>query len=237
MLPNGRFRSENRRMQTMQTIHSRRLSLFCGLALCVSLLGGCKSAYYGTLEKFGKHKRDLLVDRVEAARDDQEEAKEQFKDALTRFSELTRFQGGDLEKTYKRLNSEYEDSASKAEAVTNRIKSIEEVAKDLFSEWRGELSQYENRDLQRASEKQLRETEQRYEQLIGAMRRAEQKMKPVLTAFHDQVLFLKHNLNAQAIASLQGQVVELESDVARLIADMDAAIREANSFIDRMNQT
>src|SRR5687768_14304053 len=79
---------------------------------------GCKSAYYGTLEKFGMHKRDLLVDRVEEARDDQEEAKEQFKDALTRFSELTSFRGGELEDVYKKLNSEYEASAQKAEDVS-----------------------------------------------------------------------------------------------------------------------
>jgi hypothetical protein len=195
---------------------------------------GCKWAYYGTLEKFGKHKRDLLVDRVEEARDDQEEAKEQFKDALTRFSELTSFRGGELEDVYKKLNSEYEASAAKADDVSERIRSIEKVAADLFDEWEGELDQYESADLRRSSEKQLRDTKQRYGQLIGAMQRAEKTMRPVLSAFHDQVLFLKHNLNAQAIASLQGQVDELETDVAKLIQEMDAAIREANTFIDAM---
>jgi DNA repair exonuclease SbcCD ATPase subunit len=221
----------------MPTTHSAKLPFLLALAVSLALLGGCKSAYYGTLEKFGKHKRDLLVDRVEAARDDQEEAKEQFQDALTRFSELTHFKGGDLEKTYKQLDSEYQDSASKAESVSERIRSIEEVAKDLFEEWREELGQYESRELRQSSERQLKDTEKRYGELIGAMHRAEQKMKPVLAAFHDQVLFLKHNLNAQAIASLQGQVVELESDVARLIADMDAAIKEANAFIDQMSRS
>ncbi len=221
----------------MHTTRHRIAPLFLALGLCLALLGGCKSAYYGTLEKFGKHKRDLLVERVEAARDDQEDAKEQFQDALTRFSELTRFQGGDLEKTYKGLNGEYEDSERKAQAVSERVRSIEEVAEDLFDEWRSELGEYESRELRQASERQLKDTERRYEDLIGAMRRAEQKMKPVLTAFRDQVLFLKHNLNAQAIASLQGQVVELEADVARLIADMDAAIREANAFIDQMGRS
>jgi hypothetical protein len=32
------------------------------------------------------------------------------------------------------------------------------------------------------------------------MLKAEQKIQPVLGAFRDQVLFLKHNLNANAIA-------------------------------------
>ena len=37
----------------------------------------CQKAYYSTMEKFGVHKRDIMVDRVGEARDSQEEAKEQ----------------------------------------------------------------------------------------------------------------------------------------------------------------
>jgi hypothetical protein len=68
------------------------------------------------------------------------------------------------------------------------------------------------------------------------MRAAEQKMQPVLVAFNDQVLFLKHNLNAQAIASLQTTAAGIETDVNRLIEDMEKSIAEANSFIEEMNQ-
>ncbi len=74
-----------------------------------------------------------------------------------------------------------------------------------------------------------------YGQLIRAMKRAEAKMAPVLAAFHDQVLFFKHNLNAQAIASLKGNLASIESDIAVLIREMEASIREANRFIDAMN--
>jgi hypothetical protein len=66
------------------------------------------------------------------------------------------------------------------------------------------------------------------------MRRAEDKMQPVLNAFRDQVLFLKHNLNARAIAALEGTVASLEAEVATLILDMEASIEEANRFIDEM---
>ena len=66
------------------------------------------------------------------------------------------------------------------------------------------------------------------------MQRAESKMAPVLAAFSDQVLYLKHNLNARAIASLDDTVIELEGEIAGLIADMEASIAEANTFIDAM---
>ncbi len=42
------------------------------------LLMGCSAAYYGTMEKLGYHKRDLMVSRVESARDAQQDAKEEF---------------------------------------------------------------------------------------------------------------------------------------------------------------
>jgi chromosome segregation ATPase len=191
--------------------------------------------YYSTLETFGVHKRDVLVDRVEDARDDQEEAKEDFRSALEKFAEVVNVQGGDLETKYKQLNAEYERCQSGAQRVSNRIESVEDVAEALFEEWEAELAQYTSSDLRAASERQLDDTRDRYRQLIGAMKRAESKMQPVLAAFHDRVLFLKHNLNAQAIASLQGEVVSLEQDVAQLISDMEASIAEANAFIDSMS--
>ncbi len=46
------------------------------LLLLTILPAGCKSTYYGAWESMGVHKRDILVERVEKARDDQEQAKE-----------------------------------------------------------------------------------------------------------------------------------------------------------------
>jgi DNA repair exonuclease SbcCD ATPase subunit len=202
--------------------------------LAVISLGGCKSTYYGAMEMMGSHKRDILVDRVEDARDDQEAAKEQFKSALEKFQSVVNVPESEVKKTYETLNKELERSETRANAVSDRIASIESVAKDLFREWEKELDQYSNADLRRSSENKLDDTKARYNDLIGAMKKAEGKMEPVLTAFRDQVLFLKHNLNAQAVASLQGEVTNLESEIGALVRDMEAAIAEADSFIKQM---
>lgn len=209
-------------------------SVFAFNLLLILLLSGCKSTYYGTWEKLGWAKRDILVDRVKDARDEQQGAKEQFKTTLQKFQELTKFQGGELESKYKKLNGEYEECADRAEAVTTRVKSIDSVANDMFKEWETELSQYDNPKLRASSQEKLDQTRNRYADLIAAMRKSESTMKPVLNAFRDQVLFLKHNLNAQAIASLQETTVEIESDVQKLIADMEASIAEANEFIGNL---
>jgi len=204
------------------------------LSLAIVLVAGCDSAYYKTMEAFGHQKREILVDRVKKARDSQEQAKEQFASALEKFGSVVNYEGGKLETLYKQLNSELEASRSKAKAVGSRIADVEDVAAALFKEWESELDQYSDADLKRSSQAKLDKTRQRYEQLIAAMRRAESKMAPVLTVFGDQVLFLKHNLNAQAVASLEDELVSVETDVAALIKDMEASIAEANAFIDAM---
>jgi hypothetical protein len=218
----------------LNTVSARRSFMITGMVMTAVLLTGCKSTYYNTWEKLGWAKRDILVDRVKDARDDQEAAKKQFQTTLERFQEITKVTGGDLEVKYKKLNSDYERSQSRAVDVTKRIQSIEEVASDMFTEWRQEITQYQNQELRSASEKKLGDTQAQYRQLIAAMKRAEAKMQPVLAAFKDQVLFLKHNLNAAAVSSLQATTAGIEADVAGLIREMESSIAEANSFISQM---
>ncbi len=209
------------------------LPLLCSLLF---MLSGCQTAYYGTMEKLGIHKRDILSDRVEEARDSQQDAKEQFKSALEQFSALTNFNGGDLEEVYNRLNSEYEESDDAANAVHDRIEAVEDVAEALFDEWQDELGTYSNQNLRRSSERKLRATKQKYGQLLSAMKRAEKKIDPVLSVFHDQVLFLKHNLNAQAIASLKSELRGVQSNVSSLVAAMERSIGEADAFIKTLEK-
>lgn len=199
-------------------------------------LTACSSIYYKGLEKIGIPKRDVMVHRVEKARDTQQETKQQFKSALEQFTAATQFKGGDLEATYNKLNAEYEASVKQADEVKKRISDIEDVSEALFSEWEKELTEYSNASLRQNSQQKLVATRQHYKQLITAMRQAEAKIEPVLSVFRDQVLFLKHNLNAQAIASLKGQLGSVQSDVTALVAAMEKSINEADAFIQTMEK-
>ncbi len=215
----------------MQHAHSR-LRIAAAFAIPLLITSGCfRSAYYAAMEQIGKPKREILADRVRAGQEDQREAEEQFLTTFELFKQTTGFDGGDLEDTYTKMDRAYQRSEDRAERVRTRIDSIEQVAGDLFEEWEAEISLIESASLRRGSEKRLAETRKRYATLVRAMRRAEERMDPVLRAFRDQVLFLKHNLNAKAIASLQSEVVAIEDDVAALIQEMRASIREAESFL------
>lgn len=208
----------------------KTLLLCAGLVLTL-LAGGCSSTYYNAMEKFGYAKRDILVDRVEKAQESQTEAKEQFADALQKFLAVTKADGGQLQRKYDDMSAEFKRSETRAKEVRERIAAVEDVADALFSEWKQELKQYSNVSLRSESQRQLDATRRNYDNVLKLMRRAADRMDPVLATFRDQVLFLKHNLNARVLASLDSTHRELEADISRLIADMDTSIREAESFI------
>jgi hypothetical protein len=197
---------------------------------------GCSSLYYRALEQVGIEKRHILADRIEDGRESQEEAKEQFQDAFERFKTATSFEGGELEDTYRALAAELAESEERARDVHERIAQIEEVAGDLFAEWEAELGQISRADLRTKSRAQLTQTKARYVKLIAIMKKSERKMEPVLVAFRDQVLFLKHNLNASAIASLEKQAAGIQRDVDALVRDLSASIAEADAFLATLAQ-
>ena len=211
---------------------SRKLPLL----LILVALTGCTSIFYKTMSTLGKEKRDILVSRVKDAKKDQEQTKEKLKTTMESFQELTGFQGGSLEKTYKRLNSNYEDANAQAGKLHDKIQAIDQVSSDLFKEWQGEINSMKNARLKAQSTALLRNAKVRQAAYMRAMRRTEDKIAPVLTAFHDQVLFLKHNLNARAIGSLKGTTASIQTDVADLIQSIDASSAEADNLIASLTQ-
>ena len=198
------------------------------LALAVpASFAGCDSLYYKTMRRFGVEKRDILVKRVREARESQQKGKEEFRSALERFRGVVATEGGTLEQKYNALNRELERSEERAKEIRDRVKAVREVADDLFSEWQKELRQYDDKALRAESERELRATRARAQDVIAAMQRAEKRVDPVLQPLRDRVLFLKHNLNAAALGALDRELLVLRTNVDALVADLESSIAEA----------
>ena len=201
------------------------------------MLSGCQSAYYSAMEKVGVHKRDILIDRVEETKDSQQESQQEFQSALERLTTLINFDGGELQDAYNQLNDDYESSLQAANEVSSNINKVEDVAEALFDEWNDELEQYKSASLKRESSKKLAATQRQFDQLLRSMRSAESKMEPVLSSLKDNVLYLKHNLNAQAVAAIKGEFTNLKRDIQLLMSDMNKSIENSNKFIEQMNKS
>jgi hypothetical protein len=198
------------------------------------LLSGCQWTYYKAMRTLGKEKRDILVQRIKDAKKDQDQTKQQLQTTMESFQALTGFKGGSLEKSYKRLNSDYESAASQAGKLHDKIQSIDQVSNDLFKEWQGEINAMDNGKLKSQDTVMLRNARARQATYMRAMRRTEDQIEPVLKTFHDQVLFLKHNLNARAIGSLKNTSAGLQSDVDGLVQSIDASSQEADKLISSL---
>ena len=215
----------------MRHTTARRFQVLALLLLAGFLLSGCRSTYYAMWESVGKEKRHLLRDEVEDAREDQAKASEEFKDALTRIKELTGFQGGELENVYLQLKDDYEDCESRGSVIDDRIANVEQIAADLFVEWEAEIGQMTNATFRSNSRQSLARTRERYNQLHRAMVQARSRMDPVLSRLNDYVLYLKHNLNAQAVGALGSEMGSIEADVDVLVRDIERSIEAADTFL------
>ena len=211
-----------------------RRAVSLSLVVFALLLSGCHSTYYKAMRTLGKEKRDILVQRIKDAKKDQDQTKQKLQTTMESFQALTGFKGGSLEKSYKRLNSDYESAASQADKLHDKIQSIDQVSNDLFKEWQGEINAMDNGKLKSQDSVMLRNAKTRQATYMRAMRRTEDQIAPVLKAFHDQVLFLKHNLNARAIGSLKNTSAGLQSDVAGLVQSIDASSQEADKLISSL---
>lgn len=203
-------------------------------ALLTFTLTACASAYYDAMERRGVEKRDILVERIIEARAAQAETQIVFTNALDQFRSLIDVEAGGLEHKYDAMKISLNQSQKQAEAVRNRINAVNAVGRRLFKEWEGELNLYESADLRKRSREQLVTARSEYDALMRAMENAAAKMAPVISIYSDQVLFLKHNLNARAVSSLEVERDEIETRVNALVDEMNAAIAQADTFIATM---
>ncbi len=220
----------------MHRVKSPPRHLLPVLTILVLVLAGlaCSTAYYSAWEMLGKEKRDLLRSNVETVKKDQSKAAEEFEDALERLRSLYTVDAGELEKVYDKIKDDYEDATDRAQDIGDRIDTIDSIAEDLFEEWDREIGEISNPNYRAKSRQQLDETKTKYGSLASSLKKAESSMDPVLTHLKDNVLFLKHNLNAAAIGGLSTEMEGIEADIEQLIADMRASIAEADRFLETL---
>ena len=197
-------------------------------------MGSCSSLYYGFWETFGQDKRDLLKSEIENSNDDQKDIKEEFSSTLERIKKEYNFDGGELERTYDYLSTRYEDAKKRQSKLQDRINKIKEIGSDLFKEWKKEALEIKNSKYRRSSLAKLSRTKTQFAKLRSHLEKTEKRLEAVMSKFKDQVLFLKHNLNAKALGSLKVEFKEIEKGINQLIENINSSQSTNNIFIEKM---
>ncbi|MCH2207858.1 MAG: DUF2959 domain-containing protein [Lentisphaerales bacterium] len=194
-------------------------------------LTSCSQVYYSTWEMLGKEKRHLLIGHVEDFSEEQAETAEVFESVVERIQSEYSLDGGELETTYKKIKADYDECEGRHKDLLARIDKVDSIAEDLFEEWVSEISEISNAKLRQQSQSSQKESHTKFQRLSQAMHKSATKIPPILTKLKDNMLFLKHNLNAKAVGSLGKEMASIQEDIQILIKDMKASISEAEAFI------
>lgn len=200
--------------------------------LTVLSLAGCQSSYFSLMDKAGISKREMLVDRIEDARDAQIKARYAFSRAADRYQAALHPSGNAPPVTLEQLQKAYADSSKAAAAVAPRVEVVEHVGDALFEEWRGELSHYRDAKLVAASRDAYDHSRAQYQQLLTSMRTAQTHVAPALENLNEQLLLIKHRRNAEASNGLDESTRSIPEDVAPLLIEMQRSIDQAGAFVN-----
>lgn len=203
------------------------------VGLAVGVLG-CSSVYYAAMEQLGWERRDLLVNRVETARDSQSEALTRFLDALGELHDLTQSDAADLPKQFAEFQTAYRAAKAQAVDVQRRVTAVENSGKSLFSEWHADVAATRDSTTRARAQQLCDASEARYRHLLASMQQASAAMPPVLDALGAPLVSLKSNLTPEAVGALQPDLAATAKQVDALASQLEQAIGEANVFVRQL---
>jgi hypothetical protein len=193
------------------------------LLMGLLLLSGCQSVHRAASERFSLARQDSLVREIDRASRLHQATADQLGVALETYQYVLDPEEFSLRERYELLSREYVRAERLAADTRERIEDMEHAARAHFVDWENRLYEYTDPVIRNASRQQLDASRQEYERVVTHVRRTETRTNRVIQAFGDQVRFLRHNLNQQAIGALRNPATELQLEVTDLMEEMQKA--------------
>ena len=158
-------------------------------------------------------------------------AKQQIKDTLVAYNLLVGNKVEDPKKTYKDLQKGIENTDKKVADVDQKVAAMQKEADLLFADWASNLASISSEELRKRSEERLNETRERYNGILAAGDKAGKVFNPFIASLKDQVVYLGHDLNPSALASLKPDADKLNKEAEVLFKKIDETVDEASGYI------
>lgn len=198
------------------------LALFATLA--------CDRAYYKMWEALGREKRDLLTSEIKQTRESQSKLQTEFVATFERIKKEYTFEGGEVENTYRALSKDYKALDERRNSVTKHVEKVDALAEDLFEEWRKEANDMNDTSLRSQSLTKLEQSQAKFAEVAQKYAGMLEVVNGSLKRLHDHVIFMKHNLNAQALGALKRELHAMQPELDRLVAEINRSIALASEF-------
>lgn len=176
---------------------------------------------------------DELLRRIERVQAESAVAKESAHSALNELCTLVSpgFKG-DAAMAFAKFVAASDASEEQGETLRDSVEPMRDAADALFRRWTKDMEAFGNSRMRQRSQTRLDETRTSYQSIVGASQAAQ----IALDAFHDDLrdhaTFLRHDLNANSVASLRGDVRQLREQIEGLDMRFDATVAAARAYVE-----
>lgn len=176
---------------------------------------------------------DDLSDRIEEVHVASEVAKERMTAAVETLRSIVSpdFRGDGLS-AHAELTRAIEQSEEQAEVFRERVADMKDTAKELFDRWASDLEGFTNAEMRQHSQRRLEETRTRYQAIVAAVDPAQWSYDAVNRSLGDHALFLGHDFNRAAVASLRPGVDSLVAQGGELESRLVLGMTAAKEYLD-----
>ena len=194
------------------------------------VLGGLLASVSSAVAQEGHRQTDRLISRADRALRSIGEAKEQLQTTLEIYNSI--FEGGgDTRRIHRDLTRAIDRSEDRREDVRRRVADMESEAHTFFAQWMKSLDEISSESLRQRSQARLNEARVRYGEILTEGRTASAMFEPLMGALRDQVVFLGHDLNPSAIASLKPDAEKLNAQAESLLSGIERTQRKISGYI------
>jgi hypothetical protein len=141
----------------------------------------------------------------------------------------------DRRDAYKQLQKEMANTDKRRADVSTRSTKMNAEADKLFKSWEESTARIQSPDLRKRSEDRLKKTQDRFAELRQTGQNASSQYESFMKTMQDQVVYLGHDLNPGAVASLKPDADKLNTRAQDLYAVIDKITTAANTNISKLN--
>lgn len=206
-------------------------------ALLLASLPACSFVNNLIKGKSGPADVDDLVAAVENVQKELDASKGSMLAAVQGLQAITApdFQG-DAVKAHKELVEVVENSEDQADELRGAIEDMQAASVPVFDQWTKDLEAYSNPEMRQRSQARLSAARERYDAVLAAVEPLLVEYEAVNQTLRDHVLFLKHDMNPAALATIQDDVRSVAKDAASLDGRFNSGRAAAIAYVEATAQ-
>ena len=180
---------------------------------------------------------DDLVASVERVNSELDASKTKLLGAVQTLQKVTApdFKGDAVE-GHKELVRAIDDSEDQTDDLRKSVERMQAEAEPVFNQWTKDLEGYSNPEMRQRSQARLAAARERYDAVVAAVTPVLVECEAVNQTLGDHALFLKHDMNPAALATIQDDVKKVAKEAADLDGAFNAGKAATRAYVDSASQ-